>query len=434
MTRRSTKQAIPAPGPSDTPAEGRQGFTRANGSRQATLRYRRPRSRVICLTVTALSSVFVAGCVTPMSLKQAVEGYNDATTEILATQLLTNIVRVGQRQPAHFTGVTSIAATFNFTISAGATPALTGESGSMLVPTFGGSASDNPTFSIVPIEGEEFSKRLLNPMEEGKLTLLLRQYTDIDLLLRLMAGEFRVEHDRLEESYLNRPSHSGYRKFRQIVLHLSSIQDRNRLFVEPLIFQRNWQLPAEAVSAENFRELEKEYSVRFDTASRRFELARRVTGRLVITNYDPDLLTNDEKIAMNEIIEQNAPTEVAVDIRPGFPGGEFPIHGKFRLRSFLNVLSFLGRALVDEPEYDVSRDPRTPPVRENPRFTMGLRRSPLPILDATVTTNTGGRYYALQPDSGYPWNQAAFQLLTVLFQMTVVDLPKFNTPAITIAK
>jgi hypothetical protein len=386
------------------------------------------------LAMAALPAACLVGCVTPVSLKQAVEGYNDATTEILASQLLTNIVRVGQRQPAHFTGVTSIAATFNFTVSAGATPALTGDAGSMLLPTFGGSASDNPTFSIVPIEGEDFSKRLLNPMEEGKLTLLLRQYTDIDLLLRLMAGEFRVERNGREESYLNRPSHFGYSKFRQIVLHLSSIQDHNHLFVEPLIFQRDWQLPAESVTSESFRELEKEYSVRFNTETGRFDLTRRVTGRLVITNYDPDLLTNEEKISLNATIEQNAPSEVAVDIRHGYPGGEFPIQGKFRLRSFLNVLSFLGRALNDEPEYDVPRDSRTPPVRENPAFTMELRRSRVPMLDAAVSASTGGEYFALKPDSGYPWNQAAFQLLTVLFQMTVVDLPKFNTPAITIAK
>lgn len=376
----------------------------------------------------------VTGCVSQVSLKQAVDGYNDATTEILATQLLTNIVRVGHRKPAHFTGVTSIAATFNFTVSAGATPALTGESGSMLLPTFGGSASDNPTFSIVPIEGEDFSKRLLNPMEEGKLTLLLRQYTDVDLLLRLMAGEFRVEQDGREESFLNRPSHRGYRTFRQIVLHLSSIQDRAQLYVEPLIFQRDWQLPAEAMNAESFREMEKEYSIHFDQTALVYHLSRRVTGRLIITNYDPDLLTNDEKIRMNALIEQNAPTEVAVDIRSGYPGGEYPIQGKFRLRSFLNVLTFLGRALVDEPEYDVPADPRTPRVKENPAFTMELESSHLPILTAALSAQAEGQYYAVKDDPDYPWNRAAFQLLTVLFQMTVVDLPKFNTPAITIAK
>jgi hypothetical protein len=130
---------------------------------------------VLRLSLLAVMLTTLPACISAISLKQAVEGYNTATTDILAEQLLANIVRVGQRQTAHFTGVTSIAATFNYTVNAGATPALTGDSGGMILPTFGGSASDNPTFSIVPIEGEDFSKRLLNPMDEGKLTLLLRQ-------------------------------------------------------------------------------------------------------------------------------------------------------------------------------------------------------------------------------------------------------------------
>jgi hypothetical protein len=377
----------------------------------------------------------LAGCVSAISLKQAVQSYNTATTDILAEQLLANIVRVGQRQTAHFTGVTSIAATFNYTFNAGATPALTGDSGGMILPTFGGSASDNPTFSIIPIEGEDFSKRLLNPMEEGKLTLLLRQYTDIDLALRLMAGEVRIEEDGQERSYRNRPSHkSGYPLFRRIVLHLSSIQDRNHLYVEPLTYVREWTLPVESVTAEGFQALEKDYDVDYDPRLKAYRLQKLEQGRLMITNYDPDTLTNDERLRLNDVIEHNAPNEIAIDIRPGYPGGEYPISGKFRLRSFMNVLGFLGRDATDEPEYDVLPDRRSPPVRENPAHTMELTSSALPMLDADQTAYLNGRYYALKPDTGYPWNRAAFQLLTTIYQMTVVDLPRFNTPAITIAK
>lgn len=394
------------------------------------LRYRAGSRRLASLLLVGT----LTGCLSPLSLDHAVQGYNEVTTEILAKQLISNIVRVGLRKPVHFTGVTSIAATFNFTVSAGATPALTGDSGTSLVPTFGGAASDNPTFSIVPIEGEEFSKRLLNPMEEGKLTLLLRQYNDIDLLLRLMAGELRIDHGGREDNFLNRPSHSGYRLFRRVVLHLSSIQDRGQLFVEPLIFQRTWHLPVDAVNSDSFKDLEKEYSIEYAPDERIYHLKRQVTGRLIITNYDPDLLANEEKIRLNEAIEQNAPNEVAVDIRPGHPGGEYPITGKFRLRSFMSILTFLGRAAADEPEFDVAGDPRTPSVRENPAFTMELLKSRLPIPDADVSSRVDGYFYALRPDNGYPWNRAAFQLLTVLYQMTMVELPKFNTPAITIAK
>ena len=148
---------------------------------------------LLCLITCGLS---VAGCLSPITLNRAVIAYDEAVTDSLAKQLLINIARTHHHQAIHFTGVSNIAATFDFRVSAGTTPALTGESGRALFPLFGSSIAENPTFSIVPIEGEEFTRRLLTPFHEGQFTLLLRQRFDIDLLLRLMAQELRVKEER----------------------------------------------------------------------------------------------------------------------------------------------------------------------------------------------------------------------------------------------
>lgn len=129
-----------------------------------------------------------------MTLNRAVMAYDDAVVNADAKQLLVNIARAQHHQPIHFTRVSNIAATFDFSANAGATPALTGDSGGRLVPFFGGSVSENPTFSIMPIEGEEFMRRLLTPFHQNKLTLLLRQHFDVDLMLRMMAQEVRLQH------------------------------------------------------------------------------------------------------------------------------------------------------------------------------------------------------------------------------------------------
>lgn len=144
-----------------------------------------------CL-IGPLAVLSLAGCLSPPTLNRAVLAYDEAITDALSKELLINIARAQHHEPIHFTGVANIAATFDFRINAGATPALTGEHGRTLVPLFGGSIAENPTISIAPIEGEEFTKRLLTPFQEGKLTLLLRQGVDIDLLLRLMAKELRL--------------------------------------------------------------------------------------------------------------------------------------------------------------------------------------------------------------------------------------------------
>ena len=173
------------------------------------------------------------------------------------------------------------------------------------MPLFGGSVAENPTFTIVPIEGEEFTKRLLTPFHQNKFTLLLRQHFDVDLLLRMMAQEVRLQPGRPQDLdmykalndqdhyfyfkrgrkhgnsrsihlteaqehrlrlrqqrhrkqavYINSPSDpAAYEMFRRVVLHLSAIQDQKQLYAEPLTFERSWTIPADSVSAEGLVQL-----------------------------------------------------------------------------------------------------------------------------------------------------------------------------------
>jgi hypothetical protein len=375
------------------------------------------------------------GCVSPVALDRAVMAYDQVTTELLSKQLLMNIARAHRHQPLHFTGVSNIAATFNFQFNAGATPAMTGESGSMLTPVFGGTVSENPTISIVPMEGEEFTRRMLTPFQESKLTMLLRQGADVDLILRLLAGELRIVSAGQNTIANNKPADkSGYRLFRQTVAHLSSIQDRHALYVEPLLFDRSWQLSAESLSPEQLANLQKEFKVDYDPASRQLTLTKRVVGHVILTNYDPQQLSNEERIGLNEEADNGAGNDVMVDIRSGYPGGELPIHGVFRLRSFHNVLNFIGRDIEDEPEFEVDRSPQTPPLSENPVHTLAVQVSDDEPDDVDFSVKYGDAYYAIQPESGYQWNREGFRLLSQIFQMTMTELAQQGAPGITIAK
>ena len=380
-------------------------------------------------------SLSLGGCLSPLTLEKAALGYDQATTDTVSTQLLLNIARAHQHQPIHFTGISNIAATFNFQFTVGATPALTGSSGATMLPIFGSSLSENPTISMIPMEGEEFTKRLLAPFHENKLTMLLRQGVDIDLLLRLMTSEFRTLRDGTQAAYYNKPSdRRGYATFRRIVLHLSSIQDRNGLYFEPLLFERETILPAANLSAESLQSLQQQNTLEYRADSNTYQFTRRHTGRILITNYNPAALDNVERQRLHELADRSPHDEISVDIRPGYPGGEYPIQGTFRLRSFHNVLNFLGRSIDEEPEYDVNKDPRTPPVRENPIHTMEILASASIPSNVDHVADLNDLSYAVKPDSGYQWNREAFRLLYQLFQMTMTELPQFGTPSITISK
>jgi hypothetical protein len=383
-----------------------------------------------------LCSLAVTGCFSPITLTRAVTAYDEAVTEALSKQLLINIARAHQHQPIHFTGVSNIAATFDFRVSAGATPALTGDASRALMPIFGGSVAENPTISIVPIEGEEFTQRLLTPFQETKFMLLLRQRYDIDLLLRLMAQELRIREHGQEVAYRNTPAdRRGYEMFRRVVTHLSAIQDQNQLHAEPLVYNRTWTIPATSVTAEGFQALQKEYLVTYSQKDNSYTLRKQVTGQILITNYDPHTLSPDERARLIDETEEGQLNDVSFDIRPGYIGGEYPVKGEFRLRSFNTMLTFLGRSMGDDPEYHVDQDPRTPTVQENPVYTMELLLSEGAPSGADLSIQSHGKYYAVNATGPMArWNREAFQLLYLLFQMTVTEVPRVGVPSITIAK
>jgi hypothetical protein len=381
-------------------------------------------------------SIMLSGCLSPVTLTRAVIAYDDAITESQSKQLLVNIARAQHHQPIHFTGVSNVAATFDFRFTAGATPALTGDASRTILPVIGGSVAENPTISIAPIEGEEFTQRVLTPFHESRLTLLLRQGVDIDLLLRLMGKELRLKHSDGAVAYRNSPSDQvGYEMFRRVVLHLSTIQDHNSLYVEPMSIERSWTIPADSITAEGFTALEKEYQVAYNAQSRAFTLRKQVEGGALITNYDPNLLSREERARLQNENEQGLPHDVTFDIRPGYFGGDWTLKGDFRLRSFNAMLNFLGLSLAEEPEYHVDKDGRTPDVSENPVKTMDLVVSSSAPSGLDLAMKSHGHYYAVNTIGPQArWNREAFKLLSQLFQMTVTEVPRAGVPSITIAK
>ncbi len=376
------------------------------------------------------------GCTSTLALDRAVIAYDTTATDSVSRQLLLNIARARHNEPIHFTGISSIAATWSFSVHAGISGALTGENGNLLIPIAGVGAEENPTVSIEPMDGEEFTQRLLTPFNEEKLTLLLRQGYDVDSLLRLIGAELTVRDERTGAlvAHYNRPSDpTGYAFFRRFVAHLSSIQDRHELFVEPLHFQLEWQVPADEVNPESVLETYHDFTLRRETGRGLFHVSKRVHGRVMITNFDPAVLPNEERVRLHAEADQVPNNDILVDIRPGFPGGEVPIRGRLRLRSFHEILTFLGRGIAEEPEYDVEPDPRSGSLRENPARTMDVVEAPRPPRGAGLSVRLNGNSYALRPQQGYQWNKKAFSVLYQLFQMSVATVEK-RGPEITIAK
>ena len=388
------------------------------------------------LAAVLLVNVGLSGCVTTIALDRAVVAYDTTTADSVSKQLLLNIARARHNQPMHFTAISSIAATYKFSVNAGVGGALTGDRGGLLIPVFNSSAEENPTVSIAPMQGEEFTQRLLTPFQEQKLTLLLRQGYDVDSLLRLMGAEVRLQEAGSGNVVVhnNRPADkTGYAVYRRVMAHLSAIQDRHALHVEPLHFQHSWTVPAEALTPETFASIYKDFFFSFDTAKQAYRVSKRVNGRVMISNYDPAVLSNEERLRLHAEAEEAPANDIIVDIRAGYTGGEYPMHGRLRLRSFHEILTFIGRGIEEEPEIDVAPDPRTPSIGENPVQTLAITEAREAPPGAELSVQWHGYHYAVRAQEGYQWNKKAFSLLYQLFQMSVSSV-KETGPAITISK
>ncbi len=386
-------------------------------------------------TAMAIAMTAIAGCVSPMALDHAVVAYDTSTAESMEKQLLLNIARSRHNQPIHFTAVSNIAATYRFNVTAGIAPAATGGS-KLTVPTLGSTAEENPTISIAPMQGDEFTQRLLTPFPEQKLSLLLSQDYDVDSLLRLMASEVRLADGPSGQvvDHLNRPGDpEGYKVFRRVMSQLSAVQDRHALKVQLLDFQLSWNVPAATITPETFSATYKDYSLTYDKAHNAYLVSKRVGDRVVICNYDPETLSSDERFRLHEEAENAPANDVLLDIRSGYVGGEYPMHGWLRLRSFHEILTFIGRGMAEEPEFDVAPDPRTPAVTENPAHILEIVETKSKPPGSELSVQLDGNYYALRPETGYQWNKKAFSMLYQLFQMSVAPVDK-SGPAITISK
>ena len=109
------------------------------------------------------------------------------------------------------------------------------------------------------------------------------------------------------------------------------------------------------------------------------------------------------------------------------------MHGRLRLRSFHEILNFIGRGIEEEPEFDVPPDRRTGAITENPVRTLEIVEAAQPLPGAGLSVTFSGYHYAVREQSGYQWNKKAFSLLYQLFQMSVYATDK-SGPAITISK
>jgi hypothetical protein len=404
------------------------------------LNHNRERKLVRSLQILLVAGALIlAGCLGPIALHEAVLEYDDTVQRLESEMLLLNIARLHNNLPDHYTVTSAIAATFDFRSSVGFQGNWPGFfSGDRTKNKYsldiGASVAENPTISIVPVQGEEFTKRILTPLEDETFGFLAFQGIPVGLLTRLMAREFEMR-DRdgtFLRSVLNYPDFpEEYREFRRIMLHLQWLNEERHLWIRPIRFTQTVRanLANPPSAGDIAHALEKGYRWRKLKGTNEFELTRSFSDRVAVTNYDPNTLSNKERERLYRLADRTPDNYVLVDIQSGFPGGDYPIFGSIKLRSLNVILAFLASTIDKAPEFEVAPDMRTGTVNKNPIRTMDIQ-----ITDSAPKTDLrvrfAGKYYSL-PET--LWDRNAFIILYKLFQVTVTDVSAVGIP-VTISK
>ena len=375
------------------------------------------------LTTVIVTLWLIAGCVSPTALHHAVLAYDRSVERVTSEQLLLNIIRARFYQPLHFTKVSSVAATFDFRISAGIIPP-EGDARGLVGPLFSATAAENPTVTILPIDGEEFTTRLLTPLDEKRFLKLLEVGADIGMALQMAASSLRLQTGPGTAVYLNDPGRRDeYEEFQRRVRHLASLYDEHRLHIDPVMSEEAWTgaLPAGLSPGDVLTALDKGY--KWKKAGGEFRLNRM---RILISNYRPHEVRDAVRQELADRLREWPPNDILLDIRRDFPGGEIPMTGQITLRSFNSVLEFLARAAREFTGHDL----------DSTRL-LTIEESEGELENAAVSVRYADKYYGIRkpvPDRPREVRNAkAFDMLYQLFQMMVqpVNAP---VPGITIAK
>ena len=131
-----------------------------------------------------------SGCVSPLAINRAVLAYDQSVIKAENELLLINLLRMRDEEPPHSTIMSSIAATFDFRVRGG----LIGQglSEDLFGINLGSEAAENPTATIIPVQGEEFTRRVLLPLDHARFEFLAHQPYHLSALLRMAAREVEV--------------------------------------------------------------------------------------------------------------------------------------------------------------------------------------------------------------------------------------------------
>src|SRR5499426_2861426 len=344
--------------------------------------------------LAALVCALLAGCASigPEALQQNRLQYNEIVKTTSEEQLLLNIVRLRYTDTPSSLSVSTIAAQFERSQNLSIVPFFTAagadsnRSYAAVLPQAGVGAADRPTFSLTPLDDQEFTRKLFTPIPLDGIIYLAKTTWPISTVFRLYLENLNWVLNAQTASGPTPRIAPDFTDFRRGVDALESLQARGRIVfgVEERTETVAGPLPAAAVTARDVVEAAKSgYVYRLDDKGTTWTLVKKTQQPVLLV--DPAAVGSPE---MREVVRTFrlkpglAKYDITQEALSPFPA-TYPVEGVTSLdletRSLLQALYYASHGIQVPDEHaraglvTVTRDASGQPF-EWQRVTEGLFR------------------------------------------------------------
>jgi hypothetical protein len=235
-----------------------------------------------------------AGCAAfgPAALETSRLQYNEVVKKTTEEQLLLNIVRLRYTDTPSSLAVSGIAAQYEITKNFQLTPffvasgAEVAKTWAAILPQLGVAGADRPTFSLTPLDDQEFTRKLFTPLPLDGIIYLAKTTWPIATVFRLYLENLNWVSNAQTASGPTPRTAPVYREFLQGVLALQALQERGQLVftAEERSEVQGSPLPAGSVTARDLVEAAKSgYEYRLDDGST-WTLLKKTTQPMLLVD------------------------------------------------------------------------------------------------------------------------------------------------------
>ena len=321
------------------------------------------------LLLTGTAALTLGGCrsLGPKALGQTRLQYNEVVKATTEQQLLLNIVRLRYLDTPSSLAVSNIAAQFEFAPAAQVVPFFSSagadvtHSYTSVLPQGQVGIADRPTFSLTPLDDQEFTRKLFTPITLEGILYLAKTTWPIETVFRLYLENLNWVSNAQTASGPTPKEAPVYDDFLRCVQALQALQDRAQIVfgMEERVEPAGGPLPGAAVTGADVLEAAKNgLEYRPDEGGATWTLVRR---RLQpVMRVDPDAIDSPEMQEVARILKlvpALTKYDITLETLEPFPK-TYPTTGVRSLdletRSLLQALYFVAQG-VEVPEEHAQR-------------------------------------------------------------------------------